>query len=267
MPTTALEPRSHRLALPDLTLHYTDTGRGRPLLLLHGYTDSLHSFDLALPHLSPHARCIALDQRGHGLSACTGPDFSFDAFTRDAVRLIERLSLAPVAIAGHSMGSFIARKVALARPDLVDRLILIGSGTSTDTPAVRDLGAALAHLPDAIPPEFVREFQASCVRDVADLPPAFFRACVRHSAALPPRVWHGAFAGMAADDHTARLHDIECPTLVVAGVEDAVFPPNDQRRLARAIPNARLILYEAVGHTPHWERPARFASDVLEFLG
>lgn len=262
-----LDPRSRRLQLPDLTLHYTDTGSGpRTLLLLHGYTDSHRSFDLILPRLAPHARCIALDQRGHGLSSYSGPDFSLDAYTRDAIDLIEHLGLSPVTIVGHSMGSLIARKVALARPDLIDRLILVGSAPSADTPAVRDLGAALSHFRGHIPRDFVRDFQTSCIHDPATVPAPFFNECVDHGVNLPSHVWHLAFAGMRDDDHTRRLHEITHPTLIVGGTEDSAFPVEDQRRLASALPNAELLLYANIGHTPHWECPARFTTDTLRFL-
>jgi pimeloyl-ACP methyl ester carboxylesterase len=79
-------------------------------------------------------------------------------------------------------------------------------------------------------------------------------------------VWRAALAGLLADDDADRLGGVECPALVVGGREDAVFGPDEQAELARALPGGRLLLYEGVGHSPNWECPGRFAADVAAFL-
>jgi non-heme chloroperoxidase len=135
-----------------------------------------------------------------------------------------------------------------------------------DTPAARELEAEVARLWAEVPRPFVEEFQAACIHDPGSVPDWFFEACVACSAGVPPRVWRAALAGLLADDHTARLGEVRCPALVVGGREDTFFGPDDQAELARALPQGRLLLYEGVGHSPHWERPARFAQDLAEFL-
>src|SRR5262249_54580617 len=134
-------PREGVVHLPGRTLHYVECGAGRPIVMLHGYTDSWHSFRLVLPLLGAHGRCLALDQRGHGASAYDGGDFSMDGFAADAAGLIDRLGLGPAAVVGHSMGSLVARKLALARPDLVERLVLVGAPLRVDNAGVREIQA------------------------------------------------------------------------------------------------------------------------------
>jgi pimeloyl-ACP methyl ester carboxylesterase len=258
--------REGTVELPGRTLRYAECGEGRPIVLLHGYTDSWYSFRLALPSLADHGRCLAPDQRGHGASAYRGNDYSPGAFADDAAGFIDRLGLGPVALIGHSMGGLVARRVALARPDLVERLVLVGAPLRVDNAGVRALEAEVARFGSAVPRPFAEEFQAACVRDRGAVPGWFFDACVDASAGVPPRVWRLALAGILADDHTARLGEIRCPALVLGGREDVFFGADEQGELALALPRGRLLLYDRVGHSPHWERPERFAADVASFL-
>lgn len=258
--------RQRVVELPGRALSYVECGTGRPMVFLHGYTDSWHSFRLVLPALSAHGRCLAVDQRGHGGSACDGSDYSQDAFAGDAAEFVERLNLGPAVVIGHSMGSLVARKLALARPDLVDRLVLVGAPLRTDTASVRELEADLARFGAEVPRRFAEEFQTACIHDRRSVPDWFFAACVEASAGVPSWVWRAALAGILADDPITRLGEIACPALVIGGRHDAFFGPSEQAELARALPRGRLLLYDGVGHSPHWECPARFAADVADFL-
>jgi pimeloyl-ACP methyl ester carboxylesterase len=264
--TAAVRFREGVVGLSDLALLYVECGTGRPLVFLHGFTDSWHSFRRVLPGLAAHRRCLALDQRGHGGSAYAGGDLSPTAFAADAAGFIEDLGLGPVAVIGHSMGSLVARNLARARPELVDRLVLVGAPLRIDTPAVRELAIELSRFGPAVPRPFAEAFQAACVHDRASVPGAFFNACVDASTGVPSRVWQATLAGLLADDSTAGLDAIACPALVLGGEEDAFFGPGEQEELARALPRGRLLLYEGVGHSPHWEAPARFIADVQAFL-
>jgi pimeloyl-ACP methyl ester carboxylesterase len=252
--------------LPGASLHYAECGAGRPVVLLHGFTDSWHSFRLVLPALSDHARCLAYDHRGHGRSSRPATGYSADALAADAVGFIEALGSGRVALVGHSMGGLLARKVALARPDLVERLVLVASPLRIDNAAVRTMEADLARFGEAVPRAYAEEFQAGCVCDRDAVPKWFFDACVDASAGVPARVWREALAGMLADDHAGRLGDIRCPALVIGGTRDAFFGPDEQAELASALPRGRLLLYDGVGHSPQWEMPERFVADVAAFL-
>jgi pimeloyl-ACP methyl ester carboxylesterase len=246
-------------------LHFVEYGAGPPVVLLHGYTDSWASFRLVLPLLAGR-RCLALDQRGHGRSG-EADDYLLDGFAGDVAEFLRSMGITSAAVVGHSMGSFVARRLALARPDLVDRLVLVGGALRIDVQAVRELKAQVAQFRGEVPRAFVEEFQASCVYRRDSVPGWFFDECVGVSRGVPARVWRAALAGMAADDDSPDLTRVGCPALVLGGAEDSVFGREDQAALARALPGGRLLLYEGCGHSPHWEQPARFAGDVLGFLG
>jgi pimeloyl-ACP methyl ester carboxylesterase len=252
--------------LPEVGLQFVECGAGPCVVLLHGYTDSWRSFRLVLPLLAPHCRCLALDLRGHGASVCPDGDFSLDAFAADAAGFLDQLGVGPVTLVGHSMGSFVARRVALDHPGLVERLVLVGSAIRVDNPVVRELQSQVRQMKTGVPRAFIEEFQTSCVADRGLVPAWFFDECVAAGTRVPLRVWRAALDGMLADDDSGRLGAIACPALVLGGREDSVFSVWEQAQLALAVPRGRLLLYDGVGHSPQWERPARFADDVLRFL-
>lgn len=253
--------------LSDLSLHFVEGGAGQSVVLLHGYTDTWYAYRLLLPLLAPHFRCLALDQRGHGASAYSGDDFSIDAFAGDVIELLPRLGVEKVSLIGHSMGSFVARKVALRRPDLVHRLVLVSSGPrSDDLPIITGLTAELEQFPTDVSSEFVEEFVAGVV-PLGIVPDLFYDQWVEAGSRIPAKVWRGALAGLGSENHSDQLGEIGQPTLVIGGQSDGLFPPEDQEQLARALAHGRLELYEGAGHYPHWERPARFVEDVARFLG
>ena len=83
---------------------------------------------------------------------------------------------------------------------------------------------------------------------------------------VPARVWKQTFLALLDYDDTASLPRIDAPTLLVWGEIDAVVSRDMQDHLARCIPAAKLVVYSGVGHTPRWEDPSRFGSDVAGFV-
>jgi non-heme chloroperoxidase len=155
--------------------------------------------------------------------------------------------------------------VAVTHPERVARLVLSGSPAgSLPTQVAVGLQAAVRPLADPVPADFVREFQAGATH--LPLPETFLEGLVAESGKLPARVWRDAADGLATFDDTADLERIAVPTLLVWGDRDGLLPPQEQQRLAGAIPGARSQLYPETGHSPHWERPERFTADLDAFM-
>src|SRR5262245_24389848 len=112
-----------------LELQYAEQGEpnGVPVVFLHGYTDSWHSFELVLPYLPASIHAFALTQRGHGDSERSANGYTPSDMAGDVAQFIEALNLGSAVIAGHSMGSTNAQKLGIDYPDLVRGLILMGS--------------------------------------------------------------------------------------------------------------------------------------------
>jgi pimeloyl-ACP methyl ester carboxylesterase len=180
------------------------------------------------------------------------------------VAFLGTLELPAVTLIGHSMGTFVARRVAQLRPERVRALILIGTAITANNAVLREVAALVQDLPDPVPVQFTREFQASTIH--LPVPQAFFDRLVAESCTAPARVWRDVVLGLLAHVDAPQLRGIAVATLVLGGEEDALFTPAEQSAVADAIPGARLGLYPNTGHCPNWERPDLVAADIYAFV-
>jgi non-heme chloroperoxidase len=247
-------------------LHYAEQGDpdGRPIVFLHGWPDSWFSFSRVTLLLPPRLHAFLLDQRGFGDSERPHHGYAIDEFAADVVAFLDAQSLERATLVGHSFGSFVARRVAIAHPERVDRLVLIGTGLSPVNPVTREVQSTLVNLADPVPVEFARDFQAGTAH--VPLPELFFDRVVAESLKLPAPLWREVFNGLLAYDDAEQLAGIAAPTLLIWGERDALFPRNDQDRLMVAIRNATMRIYEETGHCPNWERPEQVAADLRAFV-
>jgi non-heme chloroperoxidase len=249
-------------------LNYVDSGgRGdrEPIVFLHGWPDSWFSFSRVLPLLSDNRRVIAVDQRGFGGSDRPEAGYAIADLADDIAAFLDALSVPRAVLAGHSFGSFVARRVGHAHADRISALVLIGTGYSAVNAVTRELQAALRDLPNPIPVDFAREFQASTVHH--PVPPAFFERIIEESLKLPPHLWRVLIDRLLDYDDERQLPHITAPTLLLWGSEDTIFSREDQERLLATLPAAQLKVYEDTGHCPNWERPELVAADIEAFLG
>ena len=249
-------------------LPYVEQGDplGVPVLLLHGITDSWHSFERVLPHLPDSIRAFALSQRGHGDADRPTTGYRPQDFAADLAAFMHALDLGPAVIAGHSMGASIAQRFAIDHPGRTLGLVLVGSLTTwRGHPDFVELwDSVVSTLTDPIDPDFVREFQESTLAQ--PVPPEFLETVVRESLKLPARVWRAVLLeGLLEADFSGELAKIQVPTLIFRGDQDA-FTRNGQEALTAAIAGSRLVVYAGAGHGLHWEEPGRFAADLTAFV-
>ena len=123
-------PNDCYVDLRGLSFHYRDWGGdGRPVLLLHGLASTCHIWDLVAPLLAEEFRVVALDQRGHGLSAQVENGYDFATVSGDAAAFIESLGWERPVIVGHSWGADVALELAAACPEATSGLIFVDGGT------------------------------------------------------------------------------------------------------------------------------------------
>src|SRR5690606_18661584 len=137
--TQELDVREQQIGLGGgATLHVVEGGdpQGRPVVLLHGLSDSWRSYRLVLPLLAECGRLILPDLRGHGDSSAPRGDDALATMAADVTSLLERLGGGPAVLVGHSMGSFVARRIALEAPDRVAGLVLVGGALTARNDAV-----------------------------------------------------------------------------------------------------------------------------------
>lgn len=247
-------------------LHVAESGprAGRPVLMLHGFSDTWRSWSPILAGLPDDVRAIMPDLRGHGESSRPDAGYAVPALAGDVVALMVRLNLRDVTLVGHSLGSLVAQAVAVQAPDRVARVVLVGSAADPRNPAVLGLRELIASFRDSVPAAFVAEFQRSTV--IRPVPSLFLDSVIAASQRMPLLVWRGIADGLTAPPDTARLARLTAPTHLIWGDRDGVFSRSDQDALLRLIPHATLLVYPETGHAPHWEQPERFARDLGALL-
>jgi pimeloyl-ACP methyl ester carboxylesterase len=270
-PATAVPaPASPRFADVRLStgvrLRYLEQGdpAGRPVILIHGITDSWFSFSRVLPGISGAHRVYALDLRGHGDSDRPTDGYSPRDMAADVVAFMDALGIQRATLVGHSMGSFVAQQAALAAPERVAGLVLIGSATTVRSEVTLELQQAMASLPDTVPADFVMEFQSSTVHQ--RVPDEFLSRVVAESRKVPARVWRAALAGLLETERFTGIGGSQIPALLIWGDRDGMFSRAEQEALVAALPIASLKVYRETGHAPHWERPKEVVRDLERFL-
>lgn len=240
-----------------------------PILLIHGYTFSLESWDAWAADLARDHRVIRFDLAGHGLS---GPvprgDYGTAARVRQLGKLMDKLGLARTTIAGNSFGGLVAWNFAARYPRRIDRLILVDSAAFSIN--------GVTEKPVAVPPAmraYLLDPQPAAVAWSAGtifahperLTPARLdqmRAMIARNG--PALVAH--LEQFTLPDPLPSLARIKAPTLILWGRADKVVPVAQAEQLAAAIPGSKLIIYDDVGHAPQEEAAAASLTDVREFL-
>ena len=250
-----------------INLPYVEQGdaSGVPVVMLHGVTDSWRSFEPVLPHLPDDIRAIAVTLRGHGDAPKPESGYRIEHFADDAVALMEELELGPAIVVGHSMGSMVAQRIAIDHPGRVLGVVLAGvfGQPQADSPALAELEEEFGSIEDPIARELAHEFQASTTATPLD--PEQLDTFVDESLKVPARVWREAFTEFPRVDHSGELSALNIPALIVYGDQDELISRAEQDGLLDVLPDARIEVYEGIGHAMHWEQPERFATNVVEF--
>lgn len=248
-------------------LKYVEQGDpgGIPLILLHGFTDSWHSFEMVLPHLPSDLHVFALTQRGHGDADKPAAGYHPQDFAADVAAFMRQKHLNKAIIAGHSMGGMVAQQFALDHPEMVKALVIAASDASfTDNPGVPEFSAAINVLPEEVSAEFVSEFQQyTCAQPIDTV---YYNLLVKESMKLPGSVWKAAMNGMLETDLSGRLKKIGSPVLILWGNKDVFCTKEDQEKMIARFHDVNFITYAGVGHALQWEQPKRFADDVSVFI-
>lgn len=251
-------------------LHYEESGRGAPLLLLHATLHDRRDFEPIVPGLAETHRVIAIDWPGHGDSSPVGEGFELSApLLADLLEdVVDSLALDRVSLIGNSVGGFAAARLAATRPDRVEALVLVNSGGFTKMNAVsRSFCAAMGarRINRLVMPLFIRSYmrsQSDNDRLVANR--ALARARSDEGSRTAAALWR-SFAG-PGHDLTGIAGRIAAPTLIAWGARDTAIPLRDGELAARLIPTARLETLPT-GHVAFSSRPDEFLALVEPFLG
>lgn len=231
---------------------------GPPLVCVHGAGGTHTHWGYQLRGLAGDARVYTLDLPGHGRSAPPGRE-SIAGYADAVFAFLDALGLERAALAGHSMGGAIALTAALAHPQRVAGLCLVGTGGR--------LRVAPAIL-EGFQTDLRANIRLIVENSYAPAAPPDMRAKAEQSFALcDPIVYRGDLVACDGFDVLDRLPEIACPVEIVCGAEDRMTPPRYAETLRARIPDARLTLVPEAGHMLTIERPAAATNTLRALLG
>jgi 3-oxoadipate enol-lactonase len=256
-----------------MELWHEVVGEGPPVLLIHeGICDS-RMWESQWRTFSEVHRTVRCDLRGFGQTPLPAEHYSN---ARDVVELLDRLELGAAAMVGVSLGGRVALEVALARPDLVERLVLVGVGLPgyawSDT--VRrygeeeDAAVARGDLQAAVEAN-LRMWVDGPNRRPEEVDPSvrsFVGEMQRRALELQAPLWEEVQEELLVPDVGSRYVELRVPTLVLVGSEDVSDIHEIADRLASGIPGGRKDVITGTAHVPSLERPEEFDRLVLAFL-
>lgn len=255
-----------------MQVHYRDEGAGPPLVLVHGTSSSLHTWDGWVSRM-PGRRIVRLDLPGFGL---TGPapdrDYSATRYARVIDRLMTQLGVEQADIAGNSLGGRVALTFALEHPARARRLILVdASGLSGQKPPAIIRIARVPVLNRLLTVATPRMMITRNVHAVYGNPALVDDALIDRYYELTRRAGNRtAFVDRVTaprdPDVDARLGELKMPVLILWGERDAWIPFEFAGRFHSAIPGSKLVSYPAGGHVPMEELPDLTAADADRFL-
>lgn len=248
-----------------VTISYLDSGRaGAPVVILHGLAGSATEFVPTAESLSDF-RVLLVDQRGHGRSTRVPADTSRAAFVADVARVIEAEVNGPVALVGQSMGAHTAMMAAAARPDLVDRLVLLECGAGSGSTAENaKMGAHLGSWPVPFVDETAaREYLGSGLLEQAWIADLEHRPDGLYPR-FDPEVMVQTLDAVAAPRWT-EWESVSIPSLVVYA-DGGIFDEGDKSEFVRRGQRAQRIDIPDASHDAHLDAFDRWAEILHAFL-
>ena len=248
-------------------LEYAEQGdkSGTPVIFLHGYTDSWHSFENVMPLLPGTIHAFVLTQRGHGNSSKPENNYHPKDFAADVAAFIKEAKIGKAIIVGHSLGGVIAQQFALDHPELTKAIVIISSDAAfKDNPGLPEFREEVLKLSDPVEYGYAEGFQKSTI--VRPVDSNYVKSLINETMKVPARVWKAVMNGFMSVDYSKELYKIDQPVLILWGDKDTFCPKTDQDLLEKEIRNSRLLVYKGTGHALHWEEPEKFVIDLSFFI-
>ena len=249
-------------------VHYETSGRGQPVILLHGWLESWVPWIGTMEALGRRYKAYALDFWGFGESGKQEGTFTVKDYIEMVNQFMDRLGIGRAPIIGHSMGGTVSLGLALEHPERVHKVAVVGSPIVGDGLALvlrlaaRRFLASLAYrMPGAIPLG-VRVFSPFLARDWK----TWYKMFEQDLSRTTLESFHYSIASLRSTDLRPRLSEIEVPALGVYGRVDRIVDPGQGEVLAQGAPRAVVHYFDRSGHFPMLDESQRFYRILCEFL-
>ncbi len=271
-------PDSKFLKIQGMEVHITDEGLKNnqdPIVLIHGTSASLHTWDGWVKELKNKRRVIRIDLPGFGL---TGPhptsNYSIENYVRTIVSVLDKLNIKRFIIAGNSLGGYVSWMAAILNPERVSKLILVNSSGYLFEPESVPLAFLLSYssltsfftqkiLPRHIVKSSLRNVYGDPNLVNEDLVDRYYQLTLREGnrIALTKRLGQ-----LEPGAYSHRISKVKQPTLILWGKKDRLIPLKFGIKFHEQINNSRLVVFDDLGHVPQEENPEATVKEVIKFL-
>lgn len=247
-------------------IHYRDTGgHGPPILFSHGFMMDLEMWAPQVEVFEDRYRCITWDERCWGQTVTDGATFDYWDSAADGVAILDALGIERAVWCGMSQGGFLSLRAALAHPGRVRALVLIDTAPTAELPETATLFQAMY---DQTLEEGTTEDSVDAVCSLLFGPafdPGRWRA--KMTARPPVAIGPAVDSMIGRDDVSDRLGEITCPSLVLHGEVDAVFPVDAASEWAERLGGpTTFVPIPGAGHTANLENPDAVDAAMADFL-
>ena len=269
---------SQFVSVNGMKVHFRDEGPRddpEPILLLHGTSSSLHTWDGWTNVLQGKHRVIRVDLPGFGLTGPT-PDgnYQMSVYSHFIVSLMDKLRVPRAVLGGNSLGGYVAWKTAVDYPERVSKLILVDAAGYATTAASMPIGFKLAQIPilsglmaHILPRRVIESSLRNVYGDPSKITPELIDRYYELTLRKGNRQSLGArFSQNKAGEFEAQIRQIQQPTLLIWGGLDRLIPPENAEKFHRDLANSRIVMFDNLGHVGQEEDPAATVAAAQAFL-
>ena len=253
-------------------IHYETHGRGRPVLLLHGWLGSWQLYRRTIEHLGKDFRTYALDFWGFGESDTIKETqlFAVDNFGEMVAQFMDRMGIAKAPIIGHSMGGTVSLSTAIRYPEKVVKCVVIGSpivGSSLNfflkLAGIPFIAALLFKFPPLLKMVIGLIAYFLCTQKDRN---AMTRMIMQDLSQMTMNSFFQSIGTLRRTDLRPDLSKVTVPTLGMYGRWDMIVHPNQSKALKAGVKQAQISWYKDAGHFPMMDDPERFNAELRDFL-
>ncbi|PTM02228.1 MAG: alpha/beta hydrolase [Candidatus Arcticimaribacter sp.] len=267
------DSNSQFISVDGLEVHYKDEGSGFPIVLLHGTSASLHTWDAWTEELIKNYRVIRMDLPAFGI---TGPNatnqYDLETYNRFLEAFINQLEVDNFVLAGNSLGGSIGWHYASDHQEQVQQLILLdpaGFPSEKERPLIfrlAEIPVVNQLLKHITPRSFVKDNLKEVYFDDSKISEALIDRYHQMILREGSRTAFIERANLEGQDDTDRLSLVQAPTLIIWGEDDLWIPVGNAAKFMKKLANSSLIVMKETGHVPMEERPMESVAHALKFI-
>jgi pimeloyl-ACP methyl ester carboxylesterase len=250
-------------------IHYETYGRGRPVILLHGWMESWSVWRQTIETLGKEFRTYALDFWGFGGSDAASSDrYTIDHYVEMVNQFVDNLGIVKAPLIGHSMGGTVSLSTAMRYPDKVVKVAVIGSpihGSSLNVllklSGIPLIAAMLFQLPPLLNLSTYMVSQMATGKGLR-----LYRMVKSEGTQVSMQSFFQSIGTLRQTDLRPHLNKVRSPTMGIYGRWDFIVHPNQAKVLKRGVPGTKIHMYNNAGHMPMMDDPTRLINDLRDFL-